>query len=389
MKISSVASLLAGLLCAQAAFAGNWTPVNSPNVGNTPNSLNAVGGASDNDVWAVGVSSASGYTSSRALIEHWNGTRWSIVRSISPGASFNILAAVAAVSANDVWAIGESSSSSGSYQTLIEHWNGTAWSVVSSPNASATLNFLSGIAVVSANDIWAVGSFQNGDDGVPLTLHWNGAAWSIVSSPTIANIDTSLSGVAAIAANDVWAVGAFGDVNHEARTFTVHWNGTAWSIVPSANDGVEGNSLHAVTAIASDDVWAVGRVENVDTLALHWDGASWSVVSTPTIPDNGFATLDSVVALSSDSVWAVGQFFQNSLSRSRTLTELWNGSSWSIVSSPNRGNSHNYLKGVGAMPGGTLWAVGARYNNQFIERTLILQKLPSEGRPEEQTRGAN
>ena len=376
MKIGSIASLLGGILFAQATFAGNWTVVNSPNVGNTPNSLNAVDGASDSDVWAVGVSSASGYTSSRALIEHWDGTRWSIVKSISPGTSFNILAAVAAVSANDAWAIGEFSSSSGSYKTLIEHWNGAAWSVVPSPNASVTLNFLSGIAVVSANDIWTVGSFQNGDDSVPLTLHWNGSVWSIVSSPTIANIDTSLSGVTAIAANDVWAVGASGDVNHEARTFTVHWNGTSWSIVPSANDGVEGNFLHAVTAIASDNVWAVGRVENIDTLALHWDGANWSVVSTPTILNNGFATLDSVVALPSQSEWAVGQFFQNSQSRSRTLTELWNGSSWSIVSSPNRGLSHNYLNGVGATPIGTLWAVGAHYNNQLIERTLILQKLP-------------
>ena len=183
MKIGSVASLLGGILFTQAAFAGNWTVVNSPNVGNTPNSLNAVDGASDSDVWAVGVSSASGYTSSRALIEHWDGTRWSIVKNISPGTSFNILAAVAAISANDVWTVGEFSSSSGSYKTLIEHWNGAAWSVVPSPNASVTLNFLSGIAVVSANDIWTVGSFQNGDDSVPLTLHWNGSVWSIVSTP--------------------------------------------------------------------------------------------------------------------------------------------------------------------------------------------------------------
>src|SRR5439155_26961001 len=144
---------------------------------------------------------------------------------------------------------------------------------------------------------------------------------------------------------------------------------------------VEGNYLQAVTAIASDNVWAVGRVEDIDTLALHWDGANWRVVSTPTILDNGFATLDSVVALPSQSEWAVGQFFQNSQSRSRTLTELWNGSSWSIVSSPNRGLSHNYLNGVGATPIGTRWAVGAHYNNQLIERTLILQKLPQEERP--------
>ena len=82
------------------------------------------------------------------------------------------------------------------------------------------------------------------------------------------------------------------------------------------------------------------------------------------------------VALANGNVWAVGQFFQNSQSRSRTLTELWNGSSWSVVSSPNRGPSHNFLNAVTATPSGTLWAVGAFYNNQSIERTLILQKLP-------------
>ena len=80
--------------------------------------------------------------------------------------------------------------------------------------------------------------------------------------------------------------------------------------------------------------------------------------------------------MANGNVWAVGQFFQNSQSRSRTLTELWNGSSWSVVSSPNRGPSHNFLNAVTATPSGTLWAVGAFYNNQSIERTLILQKLP-------------
>ncbi len=80
--------------------------------------------------------------------------------------------------------------------------------------------------------------------------------------------------------------------------------------------------------------------------------------------------------MANGNVWAVGQFFQNSQSRSRTLTELWNGSSWSVVASPNRGPSHNFLNAVTATPSGTLWAIGVHYNNQFIERTLILQKLP-------------
>jgi hypothetical protein len=42
----------------------------------------------------------------------------------------------------------------------------------------------------------------------------------------------------------------------------------------------------------------------------------------------------------------------------------------------NNGGSHNLLNAVTATPSGTLWAVGIFYNNQGIERTLILQKLP-------------
>ena len=54
---------------------------------------------------------------------------WSVVPSPSPGPSVNDLNGVASVSANDVWAVGDFINASGSKQTLIEHWDGTSWSV--------------------------------------------------------------------------------------------------------------------------------------------------------------------------------------------------------------------------------------------------------------------
>ena len=56
-----------------------------------------------------------------------------------------------------------------------------------------------------------------------------------------------------LAANDAWAVGHVND-----QTLTIHWNGTAWSIIPSPNPGISFNNLAAVAAIAPNDVWAVG-----------------------------------------------------------------------------------------------------------------------------------
>ena len=60
-------------------------------------------------------------------------------------------------------------------RTLIEHWNGSAWTVVPSPNASVRLNVLSGLAVVNPYDIWAVAALDDAIIYQTLIEHWNGA----------------------------------------------------------------------------------------------------------------------------------------------------------------------------------------------------------------------
>jgi len=376
MKTMSLPFLVAIVLVARVAPGADWTLINSPNANDQANELRGVSAAADNDAWAVGTVYADNtFTKSRTLIEHWDGTRWSVVKSPNINASINILEAVAAVTANDVWAVGIGITGF-STTPLIEHWNGIAWSIVA--NRGTTVGGLGGVAVVSANDVWAVGTGRAGDEDSTLILHWNGAAWSLVPSPNVGpEVDNGLAAVTAIASDDVWAVGTQQPTSLTApHTLTLHWDGTAWSIVPSANTRqTSGNHLLAVAAVASDDVWATGFTPSI-ALAEHWDGNSWSLVSTPLITGASSPSVSGAVALANGDVWAVGQFFQNSQSRSRTLTELWNGSSWSVVSSPNRGPSHNFLNAVTATPSGTLWAVGVVYNNQFIERTLILQKLP-------------
>ncbi len=90
---------------------------------------------------------------------------WTVVSSPSPG-SVNDLNGVASVSANDVWAVGDTNQ-----QTLTEHWNGTAWSVVTSPNPSASQNILDAAAADPSSDqAWAVGAFFNTTNNVSQTL---------------------------------------------------------------------------------------------------------------------------------------------------------------------------------------------------------------------------
>src|SRR5262249_59326794 len=87
--------------------------------------LEGVAAAAANDVWAVGYSYLNGVAST--LIEHWDGTSWSIVASPSPGTQANVLNDVAVSPTGDVWAVGYRSSA-GVTRPLIERWNGTSWS---------------------------------------------------------------------------------------------------------------------------------------------------------------------------------------------------------------------------------------------------------------------
>jgi plastocyanin len=342
-----------------------WSVVASPNVGTRDNFLLDMAAVSASDIWAVGYY-YNGFAS-QTLAEHWDGTQWSVVPSPNVGTGTSVLHGVAAVRANDVWAVGYTGT-----QTVVEHWNGTQWSIVGSPNVGAGFNGLLGVMVVSANDIWAVGHYYAPAGGAYRTLieHWNGASWSLVSSPNTGSDDNFLwGGMGAIAASDIWAVGSYG-TNGSRRTLVLHWNGTTWSTVPSPNVGTSENRLQGAAAIAANDVWAVGFygiAPNEQTLIEHWDGTAWSIVPSPS-PGTARSELLDVAAVSSGDVWAVGFAGSGTLG---TLTEHWDGTQWSVVTSPSQPGT-DVLEAVAAISDSYVWAAGEYVNNNLY-RTLTLR----------------
>ena len=261
---------------------------------------------------------------------------------------------MAAISANDVWAVGSFGDSSNYYQTLTEHWDGVAWSVVGRPNVSPIVSVLTGVSATGPDDVWAVGWYSTtGPNAQNMTMHWDGTQWRLVSSPT-AGTNSRFNAVVAISASDVWAVGYSGASTYQA--LAIHWNGTAWSVVWTTNVGTGSNALNAVAALASNDVWAVGYDESLlQTLTLHWDGSSWGVVSSPSVGTDG-SVLTDVTAIAPDEVWAVG-YSGSYFSAFLTLTMHWDGSAWNIVASPDP-SSDNQLSGVASLAAGDVWAAG-------------------------------
>ncbi|GAC1619351.1 MAG: hypothetical protein NVS4B11_10600 [Ktedonobacteraceae bacterium] len=290
---------------------------------------------SRDDVWAVGdISVQAG--SFQPLTEHWNGAQWQIVP--SPVLPDSFLNGVAAVSAHDIWAVGVSAGS-----TLIERWDGSSWSTVPSSNPGSNGNELKGVVAISAHDVWAVGDYRDSNFAeLPLIEHWNGSSWSTVPSPNPGSF-TSLNGVAATSAHDVWAVGSFFDSTNTTQAFVEHWNGSSWQATIGLNPaGSTGSFLQGVTAVSHKDVWAVGFTNppvgsgNLLTLIEHWNGSSWQIVPSPNIAGvNGpLNFLNGVAAVPhGKDAWAVGRATDQSGS-SVTLVEAWNGAKWRIIPSP-------------------------------------------------------
>jgi hypothetical protein len=359
-----------------------WKVVRSPNTSDRVNTLNGVAAIALDDAWAVGGHFARS-TGTRTLIQHWDGTSWSIIPSPSVRRRPSVLNDVAASAPDDAWAVGDAR-----HQPLIERWDGRSWTRVTAPGPGS----LWGVVALGPRFALAVGYRRGAHETRPFALRWTGSAWEQVPAQGRGEPDPEfLASVSATGSNDAWAVG-YGQGSEPAETMSQHWDGTSFAAVPTPNPGAGFDVLNAVTAVAPDDVWAVGQSaadsvhSSTTSLTEHWDGRSWTRVPSPNreFPefDHFYSHVDGVDAVSSDEVWAVGAtgaFHDKTpggASRRRTLILKWNGGRWRLVSSPNAADiRNNELHDVSALPDGRVWAVGSSTNARAsLERTLILAR---------------
>jgi hypothetical protein len=298
-----------------------WVVQSSPNPGSTGNQLNAVAIVYYGDAWAVGYFTDENFVA-HTLIERWNGTSWTVVPSPDNGSNGSYLQSVTVEFFPNVWAVGYYIDDNLVNQTLVEHWDGQSWTIVASPNRGADGSQLNGVAAGVQNDIWAVGYSGQGNAVQTLIEHWNGSAWSIVDSPNPGTSGNYLQAMASIPGSDTWAVGYYYESGHP-RTLIERWNGSNWQVVPSPNVGTIGNSLFGVSGDGANDVWAVGayNMDNqkgtLQTLIEHWDGNAWSVVPSP---NQGSA--DNILYAATRTQfadWAVGTYSDGINSRTLTL----------------------------------------------------------------------
>jgi hypothetical protein len=358
-----------------APRACSWRAVASPSRGVSA-TLSAVAARTARDAWAVGsYDTGSGFLT---LIEHWNGSAWKVVPSANPASGHHetsTLGGVVAITASNAWAVGFYEKSTTSFRTLVEHWNGSKWSVVPSPNADSGENALAAVAAVSASDIWAVGyrhgpGAPGGGDRKTLVEHWDGVKWRIVKSPSPgpARGDGFLFGVAAASADRAWAVGT--EPSRFSSTLAIGWNAMKWQAVKTANPGQGDRFLQAVAAPSARVALAVGSDlsgNQTRALAEKWTGTTWSTVPAAS-PGGDFNSLQAIAARNASQAWSVGASRANQGARFTTLIEHWNGHAWTQAPAPSPGAGDDWLFGAASVPKSGFWAVGSAGSRTLVER---------------------
>lgn len=285
----------------------------------------------------------------------------------------DMIFAISCADAAHCWAVGDHGQGSNTL-SLVEAYQGTRWAVQSSPNVSNSVtgfyqDELYGIACPSATDCWAVGDYYENSPGeIPLIEHYDGSAWSIVTGPTNAALNFSgatLDGISCLSSNDCWAVGEGSD------TLVEQYNGSTWSIVPSAQAGNPGTDrLSAVTCSSADACWAVGTQDYSDTYAgaitgqpliESYNGASWTVVASPSLRTQTQNQLLGVSCRSANSCSAVGSLGllyrkKHTIYSSEPLIEQLSAGTWRVAQ--DQVPSGGYLGGISCPTSSSCWAAG-------------------------------
>ena len=326
-----------------------WFLVATPRPG-LASLLDGVSCSAPADCWAVGYHDTP--TTELNEVLHWNGRTWSLVPAPSPTATGGVsyLAGVRCSAPGNCWAVGAYTMGATGTPVLTQalHWNGRRWSLVATPSPGGTRaggrSGLADVRCVTPVSCWAVGDYSTGSpgQGLNLVLHWNGRKWSEARTPT-PGVGGALSGVGCASLVSCWAVGSSSTAGSPGANLNqaLHWNGRKWSLVATPDPDGTGsgavNGLTDVTCTGLASCWAVGEFGTVSNnvgvivnLALHWNGRKWSLVPTPDpsgLADGDSNFLNGIRCASAASCWAVGYGAPvGQANRNQALH--WNGTRW-------------------------------------------------------------
>ena len=231
------------------------------------------------------------------------------------------------VQLQDAWAAGVVTGNT----YVFTHWNNPTelvWTNSAVTNAT-TKNTIIGMTMLSHAEGWAVGTINNTTFNI---IHYVNGTWTPYTSLTATCNTQTLNAVSAVSSQEAFAVGntflptlcALGS----ASLTILRWNGTAWSALsstttPSIPAAATGNqSLNDIKTLdtSGNGKANLGFAVGAAGYILQYNGTAWTKATSPTTK-----ALSGVFIVSTTEAWAVGA--------AGTIIK-WNGTAWSTFTSP-------------------------------------------------------
>ena len=311
-----------------------WKIVASPNAtGPTimSNFLNGVSCVSKTFCIAAGYYTQTGGGNDQSLIEQWNGHTWTIVTAPDVAGVSNDLNAVSCSSTTFCVAAGDTLDASFVGQTLIEQWDGHAWSVVASPNRSPQSNLLWGVSCATASFCVSTGYYDTDAGEFALIERWNGHKWAATKAPNHtrgASFPTDdLWSVSCVSTTFCMAAGHYLDSAFVKQTLVEEWNGTKWSVLRSPDlAGGEADAWYSGVSCPSisfcmDTTFSSPNTGNEQTVAVEWNGAKLKIVPSADTSATQDNRLQATSCPTAAFCLAVGQYTPSAVSQN--LAETW------------------------------------------------------------------
>lgn len=346
--------------------------------------LHAVSCVNTTTCFAVGDVSGTTFDAATPLIEQWNGKAWTLAAVPTlPPATSGRLTGISCTGATNCFAVGtQFNTASTSTSVLVERWNGKAWSIVATPNPSASIHdrpALRNVSCTSATFCIAAGELVSADANNQYTgdrgilERWNGHVWSLVSTPTPrGSSSSSLYGVSCTSPSACFAVGNQGLNTRPPNTYyigpvtlTERWDGKAWSVVASPTAAIgEGATLESVSCTGKTSCVAAGSYleggpGRPGLMTERWNGKAWSLLTNP-VPSRAYTDLPGVSCTGTTNCITAGYAWHSwdGGLDSTAVTERWNGTTWSIVASRTAGARFSTLEAVSCVKATYCVAVG-------------------------------
>jgi hypothetical protein len=315
-------ALAAALIRPATALAATPTPIAAPAPPATIESaLSAVACPSDTSCFAVGSSLGDDHHR-RALIERWDGTRWTIARPApTPGLRTVFLFSVSCATPRSCMAIGNALRARRTLTSVTEHWNGTRWRLEPTPPAGEPRpgQGLLAVSCPSANGCVAVGNYVK----ATVIERWNGRRWRVSARlPAHGDEYVGLQDVSCPSTSFCLAVGFREPINEQ---FALAYDDSRWSVAPTSGGGE--TSLQQASCFSSTFCLAVGAAFSGDAasaVAARWNGRRLTDVPYEAPPESGATALSRVSCTSQLSCLALGAFGAGD--PSQEMGQSWDGS---------------------------------------------------------------